>query len=100
LPFMISSALGPAGGQLILMDASSMGAASDTVDVLVSRYADIELDNAPSMSVGVTGSPQVPLGAPVTSLYQTDSVGIRCIAYFAASWLRPNGIATMTGISW
>jgi hypothetical protein len=51
------------------------------------------------MSAGVA-SPEAPVATDAVSMWQTNSVAIRCIAYFGASKLRPGGVVAITGIAW
>ena len=97
IPMLVSSAV--ASGRLILVDASSLAGAADTIEVSVSRQAALQLDNAPTMSVGA-GSPASPVAATAVSLFQTNSIAIRSIAFFGAAVVRSGGVAALDGMAW
>jgi hypothetical protein len=86
-------------GSLALLDASALGAASDTPEVLVSRDGDVQMDTAPTMRAGA-GSPDVPVGYTVVSMFATNSVAIRCTVFWGAQWMRQGGAALVINIAW
>jgi hypothetical protein len=96
LPLLVSS--GVAAGSLLLIDASGIAAASDTVAVDVSPYAALQLDSTPTMSTG-SGSPLRPVATTTVSGWATDTTTIRALAYFGCEKMRAGGVAAITGAS-
>jgi hypothetical protein len=87
-PLLVSSKV-PAG-MLMLVDASRLAGASDTISLQASGEADVELRSDPTMSMG-SGSPLSPSGAQVISLFQTNSVGVMATAYCGLIAAPPRG---------
>ena len=92
LPLLISS--GVASGELYLLEASSIGAASSLIDVSPSTQADIEMDTAPA------GSSAPPTSANLVSMWTTNSTAVRTTVSVGVLALAPNAIARITGISY
>ncbi len=93
LPLLISSR-GVAAGELYLLEASSIAAASSLIDVSPSTQADIEMDTAP------TGSSVTPTSANLVSMFVTNSTAVRTTVSVGVLALAPNAIARITGISY
>jgi HK97 family phage major capsid protein len=99
IPLLVSSKVST--GNLILLDAARFAGASDTITVDVSRNAAIEMRDDPTATVDEGASPGAnPVHAQAVSMWQTDSVAVRCIAYFGAARLRTGGVAAISGIAW
>jgi len=93
IPFLPSDGLDD--GDLWLIDASAIAAGSDTIALVASREASIEMANSALAQDATTGT-----GAALVSMWQTNSVALKCEASLAAEVLRPDSIARITGTSW
>jgi HK97 family phage major capsid protein len=85
---------GTATGMLI--DASGIVAASSEVVIDVSTEAAVQMADNPTVA-SAAGSPSAPVAAPLVSLWQTDSVGLRAERHFAFAKVRTASVATMAG---
>ena len=100
---MIASTTVPAS-MLIMVDAADFASATgDMPEFDVSDVATIhEEDTTPLPIVG--GVVQPPLiasvAAPVRSLWQTASVGVRMMMDMNWAMRRPNMVSWMTGVTW
>ena len=92
LPLGIS--LGMDAGSLALIDADQTAGNISDLGLEVSRNAALNMDSAPSAPNSVT-----PTGSDMTSLWETNSVGIKVSALFAAASL-PGSAAVMHDIDW
>src|SRR5262245_47806273 len=90
--FIVSQ--GQASGKVTLVDASGLAQWSSGVDLRASREAALQMDDAP------TQSSASPTATNLVSLYQTNSVALRAEMSFAVAVIRPNSVATMTGVTW
>jgi len=93
----------PYNNIVILVNAEDIFLADDggfTVDI--SREASLEMDDAPVMRAGVEGTPVSPTSAGVVSMFQTNSMAIRCERYI--NWARRRasgvGVALMDDVNW
>jgi HK97 family phage major capsid protein len=99
IPMIVSSQV--TSGNLILVDAARFAGASDTIEIAASRSAALEMRDDPTMSVDATSSPGPnPVHANTVSMWQTNSVAVRAIAYFGAARLRSGGVAAIDQIAW
>ena len=91
-PLLGCSAL--ADDELILLDAHGIAGVSDGFNLSASGQADVELSDTP------IGDATTGVGAALTSLFQTNSVGLRCVAYYGAERLRSDSVVKLTSIGW
>jgi hypothetical protein len=91
LPLLVCSGL--ASGTLALLDATGIAVTATAPDVVPSAEGDVEMSTTPIGS-GDTVTP-----TSMTSLYATNSIGLRCTCYFACQRLRTNAISVITGIT-
>ena len=100
---VVSSITVPAG-MLIMVDASEFASVTgDTPEFDVSDVATIhEEDTAPLPIVGGTVQPPIlaSVAAPVRSLWQTASIGIRMMLDMNWSMRRTGMVTWMTGVTW
>jgi HK97 family phage major capsid protein len=100
---VITSTTVPAG-MLIMIDAAEFASATgDTPEFDVSDVATIhEEDTTPLPIVGGTVQPPVigSIAAPVRSLWQTASIGIRMQMEMNWTMRRANCVSWMTGVTW
>jgi hypothetical protein len=100
---VITSTTVPAG-MLIMVDAAEFASATgDTPEFDVSDVATIhEEDTAPLPIVGGTVQPPVigSIAAPVRSLWQTASIGVRMMVDMNWTMRRANMVSWMTGVTW
>jgi hypothetical protein len=92
VPVLVSDAIDT--GYLLLVDAARLGGNADVPVVEASRQAALQMDSAPTMSAG-SGSPNVPTETNTVSMWATNSVAIRAIAFFGVTRVRPNAVASV-----
>ena len=92
IPFLICDAV--ADDELHLIDASQFASDLDTIQLRASSEADVLLADDPAMNSAN------PVAAQMTSLFQSNSVGLLAVVYFASERLRPNSTATITNVDW
>ena len=80
-----------AAGNAVAFSADGIAAAADTVVLDSSRNAILALDTAPTTPTAAT---------VMTSLFQSDMVGLRAERYFGFSVVRPTAVASLTGIAY
>lgn len=92
----------PANNKVILVHAPSIALADDggfTIDV--SREASLEMDDQPVMAASSTaGSPSGPTGSALVSMFQTNSIAIRCERYINWARLRTGAVVWMDDVRW
>lgn len=79
-------------GEIILVDATQVAAATEGITFDASQQASLQLDDAPN-------SPPDAL-AVMTSLWQLDLFGLKSERYIGAKVLRPNAVAKITGAAY
>jgi hypothetical protein len=96
LPLLVSAVV-PTNSWL-MVDASGIAAASDPIELDTSEQGTLQMDDAPTMSGGATGtSPDAPTATTVVSMFQANLVGLKCVAWWNAAKIRPGGVAYLTG---
>lgn len=92
----------PANNKVILVHAPSIAVSDDggfTIDV--SREASLEMDDQPVMaSTSAAGSPSGPTGSALVSMFQTNSIAIRCERYINWARLRTGAVVWMDDVRW
>jgi len=91
----------PANNKVLLVHAPSVALADDggfTVDI--SREASLEMDDQPVMETGALGSPSGPTGSALVSMFQTNSMAIRCERYINWAKLRSTAVVWMDDVRW
>lgn len=83
----------------LLIDADSIAADSDTITLAVGRYGSLQMDDAPTNTPLLTGSPQQPVPVNLVSLMQSNSTALRATRFFGAQRFR-SGVSILTSISW
>jgi HK97 family phage major capsid protein len=97
-PIIVSGTVTAA--QIILVDAADFVSVSgDEPEFTVSDQATLHMDDTTPLAIGTAGSPNT-VAAPVRSLFQTDTVGIRMI--LPLNWaLRRSGVVSVTSsVTW
>lgn len=92
-PLIVSDQLND--GELVLLRADQVVADADTVELLSSSEADVEMLDDPAQS---GGSP--PSGSSMVSLFQTNSTGLLVRLFFGAERLRADAVALVNNIAW
>jgi hypothetical protein len=87
-----------AADTVIAVDAGAFASALGIPEFSTDENPAVHMAN-PAAPISVPGSPNV-VAAPVQSLWQTASVGIRTIAPVDWTMRRANAVAFMTGITW
>jgi HK97 family phage prohead protease len=84
---------------LYLVDAADFASASGPPRFDVSDQATLHMEDTAPLPISATGTPNV-VAAPVRSLWQTDTLGIRMIQQM--NWLmrRAAMVAYVTGVTW
>jgi hypothetical protein len=80
-----------AAGMLVMIDAASFASAVGTIDFSVSQNPAIHMDSAPQA---------VMTAAPVRSLWQTASIGVRMLLDMNWTMRRTGSVSWMTGVTW
>jgi HK97 family phage major capsid protein len=88
-----------AAGELLLVDAAGLVGNADNVELVASDSATLQMDSAPTQSVGVVGSPQEPVHSTGVSMLQTNTRAVRCILYFGLEKVRATAVRVLTGIA-
>ena len=83
---------GVSAGTAVLVDASQVAAASETMQLSASNEAIVQMDSSPD-------SPPV-AGSVMTSLWQANLTGLKAERSFAATKLSTTGVAALSGISY
>jgi hypothetical protein len=83
---------GVSSGQMILVDAQQVAAASETLTIDSSGQAIVQLDTAPDLPPSGTTN--------LLSLWQAYHVGVRAERYFGATKLTSTGVAVLTGANY
>ncbi len=92
LPALVSDSV--PSGTLRLLDAASIAAAADDIELDASSEATLRLANDPSNNSATPSAEQM------SSLFQTNSTALLAKVFFAVERLRTSAIAEVTGIAW
>jgi HK97 family phage major capsid protein len=96
---IISSTTIPAG-RLIAVDADWFATATgDTPRFAVSNEATLHEEDTTPLPLSATGSPNT-VAAPMRSLWQTDSIGIRLSLYVTWAMVRSGMVQTIASVGW
>jgi HK97 family phage major capsid protein/HK97 family phage prohead protease len=91
----------PANNLIVLLSAPDIFMADDGgFQVDLSREASLEMDDAPTMDAGSLGSPAGATGTTVVSMFQTNSVAIRCERFIYWARRRNAGVVWMDDVQW
>jgi len=91
----------PANNKVILVSTPNIFLSDDggfTIDV--SREASLEMDDQPVMETGALGSPGGPAGSALVSMFQTNSMAIRCERYINWARRRSTAVVWMDDVRW
>jgi HK97 family phage major capsid protein/HK97 family phage prohead protease len=91
----------PANNLIVLLSAPDIFLSDDggfAIDI--SREASLEMDDAPTMDAGSLGSPAGATGTTVVSMFQTNSLAIRCERYINWARRRNAGVVWMDDVQW
>jgi hypothetical protein len=80
---------------IVCVVAGSVAISDAGLNLEASRHADVVMNDDPD---GASYSPPEP--AQVTSMWQTDSIALRCERRFKIVKVRPNAVASVAGVSW
>jgi hypothetical protein len=59
----------------------------------------LHMEDTSPLALSATGTPNT-VAAPIRSLWQTDSIGIRAILSIAYTTRAPNAVSFITGVTW
>jgi HK97 family phage major capsid protein/HK97 family phage prohead protease len=91
----------PANNLIVLLSAPEIFLADDGgFSMDLSREASLEMDDAPMMDAGSLGSPAGAVGSTVVSMFQTNSVALRCERYIYWTRRRNAGVVWMDDVQW
>lgn len=91
----------PNNNLIILLSAPNIFLSDDGgFSIDVSREASLEMDDAPTMDAGSLGSPAGATGTTVVSMFQTNSLAIRCERYINWARRRDAGVVWMDDVQW
>jgi HK97 family phage major capsid protein len=86
--------------QIILVDAADFASVSDDSPAFdVSEQATLHMEDTTPLPLASTGAPNT-VAAPMRSLWQTDTVGIRMIQQMNWSMRRPGMVSSVNAIAW
>ena len=90
-----------ADANMIVIDASAIVAASETINLRATSAASLEMDTAPAQSTS-SGSPEAPVAASgkVVSLFQADSVALLAERFFGFEIIRATGVGVLDASAW
>ncbi|WP_024816282.1 phage major capsid protein [Methylopila sp. 73B] len=89
-----------AAGRVILVDAADfVSVTGDEPRFDVSDQATLHMEDTTPLAIGATGTPNT-IAAPVRSLFQTDSIGIRMILPMNWGFRRAGVLAWTESVSW
>jgi HK97 family phage major capsid protein/HK97 family phage prohead protease len=96
---VITSSTVPAG-YLILVDAADFfSATGDDPRFDISDQATLHMEDTTPLAIGTAGSPNT-VAAPVRSLWQTDTVGLRMILDMNWAMRRTGAVAWTSSVTW
>jgi len=96
---VIASTTVPAG-MLIMLDAAEFySATGDSPQFDVSEQATIHEEDTTPLAIGTAGAPAT-VAAPVRSLWQTASIGVRMMLDMNWTMRRTGMVSWMTGVTW
>ena len=98
MPVLVSAGVPTA--TLVLVDASGIWAGASDIQLSVTTQASLQLDDAPTQTIGDYGSPSTPVASNMVSMFQTNSIAIKAVAEFGASLIRANAVAAIDTIGW
>ena len=86
-------------GTVILLDAADFVSVGENPEFDVSDQATLHFDDTTPLDIGTSGTPPV-VAAPVKSLWQTNSLGLRLI--LPVNWLmrRTGMVSFVAGVTW
>src|SRR5262249_13000654 len=83
----------------ICLDASAFASAISTPELSTSREAIMHMEDTTPLPISASGTPNT-VAAPIRSLWQTDSVGLRLVLPCAWSLRIPNALSWVTVTGW
>jgi hypothetical protein len=91
-----------AAGTLILVDAAAFASVTGMINVETSEEAAVHMADTPLPIVGGTLQPPAlgSIAAPVASLFQTASLGLKSVLDINWALRRSGSVSWMTGIAW
>jgi HK97 family phage prohead protease/HK97 family phage major capsid protein len=97
-PVIVSSTV--PSGTIILIDAADFASATgDDPRFDVSDQAVLHMEDTTPLAIGTVGAPNT-VAAPVRSLWQTDSIGIRMLLDINWAIVRTAVVSVRTAVSW
>jgi HK97 family phage major capsid protein len=91
----------PLNNFVVLVSAPDILVADDGgFSIDASREASLEMNDAPTMSSGPLGSPVGSSGSVVVSMWQTNSIAIRCERFINWMRRRNEAVAWMDDVNW
>lgn len=96
---LIQSTTVPAGTVILVDAADFFSANGDDPRFDVSDQAVLHMEDTTPLAIGTPGSPAV-VAAPVRSLWQTDSIGIRMILDINWAFRRTGVVVVRTAVTW
>jgi HK97 family phage major capsid protein/HK97 family phage prohead protease len=87
-------------GMVVLLDADDfVSVEGDAPTFIVSDQATLHLDDSAPLAIGTAGSPAT-VAAPVRSLFQTDSLGLRMVMQVNWTLRRTGTLAWTQSVTW
>lgn len=100
LGFPIIQSTSMTADTIFLVDAADfVTATGDTPNFSVSDQATLHMEDTSPLAIGTAGTPNT-VAAPVRSLWQTDTIGIRMIMDVNWAFRRTGMVQWVTGLTW
>jgi HK97 family phage prohead protease len=84
---------------LFLIDAADFVTATGAMRMDLSDSATLHMEDSAPLPISATGTPNT-VAAPVRSLWQTDTLGLRMLLPLNWAFRRPTMVAYITGVTW
>jgi hypothetical protein len=98
--FPVFASSGLAAGYVLCVALPALAVAVDPIPAIeASRDAIMQMEDTSPVAIGTTGSPNV-VGAPIRSMYQTDSVSLRVIMRVGWAVRAAGAIAWTQSVTW
>jgi hypothetical protein len=86
--------------EIFVADASRLGANGGSVELRASGEAAIEMATAPQMQSTDHGTAPAPTPTAAVSLFQSNSVSLRCVRWFGVTPLTDRAVVKITDAAW
>ena len=96
---IITSTAIPVGRVIMVNAGDFVTATGDVPEFEMSNEATLHMEDSTPLQIGSTGTPNT-VAAPVRSLFQTATMGLRMLMDVSWSMRRPGSVAWIDGVTW